>query len=160
MFESSSNNRESWNGRQMVWQCIPNNYLKQQMKMIWKLPGGFTWRNALRKTKKSGVLAPVHILGWEMKDIGWLLRLEHFESNRCNFETNSGANRKPMQIRKDGCNVAEPRFLGDNSSKSSGHAEGEPDLKRMCQPGESCRNQIGNQLYCCSYGFRSLDDDQ
>ena len=24
MFESSSKNRKSWNGRQMVWQCIPN----------------------------------------------------------------------------------------------------------------------------------------
>ena len=27
----------------------------------------------------------------------------------------------------------------------SGQAEGEPDLKRMCQPGESCRNQVGSQ---------------
>ena len=25
-------------------------------------------------------------------------------------------------------------------------AEGESDLKRMCQPGESCRNQVGSQL--------------
>ena len=24
----------------------------------------------------------------------------------------------------------------------SEHAEGESDLKRMCQPGESCRNQV------------------
>ena len=28
----------------------------------------------------------------------------------------------------------------------SGHAEGEPDLKRMCQPGENCKNQVGSQL--------------
>ena len=28
----------------------------------------------------------------------------------------------------------------------SGHAEGESDLKRMCQPGESCRNQVRSQL--------------
>ena len=28
----------------------------------------------------------------------------------------------------------------------SGHAEGESDLKRMCQPKESCRNQVGSQL--------------
>ena len=28
----------------------------------------------------------------------------------------------------------------------SGHAEGESDLKRMCQPGENCRNQVGSQL--------------
>ena len=27
----------------------------------------------------------------------------------------------------------------------SGHAEGESDLKRMCQPGESCRNQVEEQ---------------
>ena len=29
-------------------------------------------------------------------------------------------------------------------------------FETMCQPGESCRNQLGSQLYCCSYGFRSL----
>ena len=46
------------------------------------------------------------------------MRLEHSESNCSNFETNSVANRKPMQIRKDRCDVAEPRFLCDNSSKS------------------------------------------
>ena len=28
----------------------------------------------------------------------------------------------------------------------SENAEGESDLKRMCQPGESCRNQVGSQL--------------
>ena len=28
----------------------------------------------------------------------------------------------------------------------SGHAEGEPDLKRMCQPGENCKNQVGSLL--------------
>ena len=32
--------------------------------------------------------------------------------------TNSVVNQKPMQIRKDRCDVAEPRFLCDNSSKS------------------------------------------
>ena len=30
-------------------------------------------------------------------------------------------------------------------SKSS-QAEDESDLKRMCQPGESCKNQVGSQL--------------
>ena len=50
-----------------------------------------------------------------------------------------------MQIRENRRDVAEPRFLCDNSSKSE-HAEGESDLKRMCQPGESCRNQVGSQL--------------
>ena len=28
----------------------------------------------------------------------------------------------------------------------SGQAEGESDLKRICQPGESFRNQVGSQL--------------
>ena len=50
--------------------------------------------------------------------IGWLLKLEHSESNRSNIEANSVANRKPMQIRKNRCDVAEPRFLCDHSSKS------------------------------------------
>ena len=63
--------------------------------------------------KKSGVLTSVHIVGWEM------LKLEHSESNRNNFEANSVANRKPMQIRKDRCDVTELRFLCDHSSKSN-----------------------------------------
>ena len=67
MFESSSKNRKSWNGRQMVWQWIPNTW--SNMKMIWKLPWWFyVEERIMRKTKKSGVLVPVHILGWEMKD--------------------------------------------------------------------------------------------
>ena len=61
--------------------------------------------------------ARTYIFGWEKK-IGWLMRLEHSESNRNNFKTNSVANREPMQIRKDRCDVAEPRLLCNNSSKS------------------------------------------
>ena len=41
----------------------------------------------------------------------------------------------------------------------SGHAEGESDLKQMCQPGESCRNQEikSKANYCCNCcSFRSL----
>ena len=49
---------------------------------------------------------------------GWLLKLEHSEGNRSNFKANSVANRKPMQIRKNRCDVAEPRFFCDHSSKS------------------------------------------
>ena len=38
--------------------------LEQQMKMTWKLPWWFyVEERILRKTKKSGVLAPAHILG-------------------------------------------------------------------------------------------------
>ena len=52
--------------------------------------------------------------------------------------------------------MTEPRFLCNNSSKSiMDTLKGESDLKRMCQPEESCRNQVGSH-YCCSYGFRSL----
>ena len=67
--------------------------------------------------------------------------------NRSNFETNSVANRKPIQIRKNRCDVAEPRFLCDNSSKSIPDTlKASQILKRMCQPGESCRNQVESQL--------------
>ena len=42
----------------------------------------------------------------------------HPKSDHSNFKTNSMANRKPMQIRKNRCDATEPRFLGDHSSKS------------------------------------------
>ena len=57
-------------------------------------------------------------ISWdERSKIAWLLRLEHSERNRSNFETNSAANRKSMQIRKERCDLAEPMLLCDNSSK-------------------------------------------
>ena len=93
---------------------------------------------------------------WNRK-IGWLLRLEHSESNRGNFETNSVANRKPMQIRENRRNFAEPRFLCDNSSKSILNTlKARSDLKQVCQPGElSCRNQVGSQLYTAAMVFEA-----
>ena len=51
-----------------------------------------------------------------------------------------------MQIRENRCDVAEPSFVRLLEQECSGHAEGEPDLKRMCQPGESCNNQVESQL--------------
>ena len=52
-----------------------------------------------------------------------------------------------MQIGQNRCDVAELRFFVRlPKQECSGHAEGKPDLKQMCQPGESCRNQVGNQL--------------
>ena len=69
----------------------------------------------LTKMKKSGVLAPVRI---ERCKIGWLLKLEHSESNLSSFKADSVANRKPMQIRKKRGDVAEPRFLCNYPSKS------------------------------------------
>ena len=42
--------------------AMNSKYLEQQMKMIWKLPWWFyVEERILRKTKKSGVLAPAHI---------------------------------------------------------------------------------------------------
>ena len=40
MFESSSKNRKSWTGQQMIWQCIPATWSNK-----WEWFGGFTWRN-------------------------------------------------------------------------------------------------------------------
>ena len=47
-----------------------------------------------------------------------LLKLEYPVSNRSDFETNSVANRKPMRIRENRCDAAEPRFLCHYPSKS------------------------------------------
>ena len=57
------------------------------------------------------------------------------KSNRSNFKTNSMANGKPMQIRKNRCDATEtePRFFGDQSSKSilDKLKLGESDLKQI-----------------------------
>ena len=44
MLECSSKNRKSWNGRQMIWQCIPNIW-SNRWKWFGSCHGGFTWRN-------------------------------------------------------------------------------------------------------------------
>ena len=70
-----------------------------------------------RDEEERSIVAPY--ISWDKRwKVGWLLKLELSESNRSNFEANSVANWKPMQIWKDRCDVAEPRFLCDNSSKS------------------------------------------
>ena len=55
--------------------------------------------------------------------------------------------RKTWQVR---CGRTEV-FVRQLKQEQSGHAEGlsnrMSDLKRMCQPGESCRNQVGSQLF-------------
>ena len=54
MFESSSKNRKSWNGRQMVWQWIPNTW-RNRWKWFGSCHGGFTWRNAYQaRTQRGG----------------------------------------------------------------------------------------------------------
>ena len=83
--------------------AMSSRYLKQQMKKDLEvamvvLRGGNTYRP---KLKQSGVLAPVHILEWEMPDRLAAEIWEHPESNRSDFKANSVANRKPMQIRKE-----------------------------------------------------------
>ena len=103
--------------------------------MIWRLPWWlYVGEHILTKMKKSGVLAPVHIAGGEKQDRMTAEIVAPCEYKRSDFKANSVANRKPMQIRENRCDVAEPRFLCDYPSKSVlGHAAGEPDLKRMCR---------------------------
>ena len=43
-------------------------------------------------------------------EIGWLLELENLESNSSNLEIYSVANRKPMQLRENWCDVAKRNF--------------------------------------------------
>ena len=46
-------------------------------------------------------------LSWDERcKIGWLLKLQHIENNHSNFKANFVANWKPMQIRKNRCDVA------------------------------------------------------
>ena len=71
----------------------------------------------------------VHILGWEMQDRMAAETGALKVGNRSNFEANSVANRKPMQIGKDRCDV----FVRPPEQEYSLHAEGESDLKRRFQ---------------------------
>ena len=45
------------------------------------------------------------------------MKLQYFESDSGQFETNSVTDGKPVQIRKNRRDVTEPRFMGNNSSK-------------------------------------------
>ena len=80
----SSKNRKSWNGRQMVWQCTPNIW-SNRWKWFGSCHGGFTWRNAYWERWRREECLCRHISRDERWKIGWLLRLEHSESNRGNF---------------------------------------------------------------------------
>ena len=156
MFESSSKNRKSWNGRQMVWQWIPNTW-SNRWKWFGSCHGGFTWRNAYWERRRRAECSRRHIFWDERWKIGWLLRLEHSESNRGNFETNSVANRKPMQIRENRRNVAEPRILCDNSSKSILNTLKVSQIWNGCASQERVAEIKSGANYCCSYGFWSLN---
>ena len=50
-------------------------------------------------------------------EIGWLLELENLESYSSNLEIYSVANRKPMQLRENGCDVAKTRFFSNDPGK-------------------------------------------
>ena len=117
MFEGTSKSRKSWNGRKMIWQCIPDVW-SNRWKRFRVCHGGFLWGNTYwqqwRRAECSG-----RYISWDKGcKIGWLLKLEHLKSNRSNFKTNSVVNRRPMQVRKNRCDATEPRFLGNHSSKS------------------------------------------
>ena len=116
MFESSSKSRKSWNGWQMTWQWVPDIW-SNRWKRFGGCDGGFTWGNKYRQNWSRAECSRRYIFWDERCQIGWLLKLEYPESNRSDFKANSVANRKPMQIRKNRCNVAEPRFLCNHSSE-------------------------------------------
>ena len=50
-------------------------------------------------------------------EIGWLLELENLESDSGNLEIYSVANRKPMQLRENGCDVAKTRFFSTTRAR-------------------------------------------
>ena len=147
MFESSSKSRKSCNGRQIVWQSIPGIWSN---RWKWSCHGGFTWRNAYWERRRRAECLRRHISWDERWKIGWLLKLEDSESNRGIFETNSVANRKPMQIRKDRCDVTEPRFLCDNSSKTILDKLKASQIWNGCACQERVAGFKSGANYCCS----------
>ena len=50
-------------------------------------------------------------------EIGWLLELQNLESDSSNLEIYSVASRKPVQIRKNGRDVANTRFFSNDPGK-------------------------------------------
>ena len=128
------------------------------MKKIWRL----RWRfyvgevNTYRQNWSRAECSRRHIPWDERCKIGWLLKLEYPESNRSNFEANSVANRKPMRIRKNRCDVAEPRFLCDHSSESILNMLKASQIWNGCASQETVAIIKSRDNYCYSYGFRSL----
>ena len=137
-------------------QWIPNTWSNRR-KWFGSCHGGFTWRNAYWERGRRAECSRRHISWDERWKIGWLLRLEHSESNRGNFETNSVANRKPMQIRENRHNVAESRFLCDNLSKSILNTLKASQIWNGCASQERVAEIKSGANYCCSYGFWSLN---
>ena len=169
MFESSSKSRKSWNGRQMIWQCIQIffflnlffDYSRPQRATNKGLsqtpqynPKGKRWK-WLRGCHDEEKRCLRWYVSWnERCKIGWLLlKLEQSESNHSNFKANSAANRKPMQIRKDRCDATEPRFLCDHSSKSILDTLKASQIWNGCASQERVAEIKSGANYCCSYGW-------
>ena len=155
MFESSSKSRKSRNGWQMTWQWVPDIW-SNRWKRFGGCDSGFTWGNTYRQNWSRAECSRRYIFWDERCKIGWLLKLEYPEKNRSDFKANSVANRKPMQIRKNRCNVAEPRFLCDHSSESILNMLKASEIWNGCASQERVAIIKSRADYCYSYGFRSL----
>ena len=155
MFESSSESRKSWNGWQMTWQWFPDIWSNRWTR-FGGCDGGLTWGNTYRQNWSRAECSRRYIFWDQRCQIGWLLKLEYPESNCSDFKANSVANRKPMQIRMNRCNVAEPRFLCNHSSKSILHMLKESEIWNGCASQERVAIIKSRANYCYSYGFWSL----
>ena len=117
---------------------------------------GFMWGNKYWQGWRRVECSRRYISRDESCKIGWLLKLEHLKNNRSNFKTNSVANRKPMQVRKNRCDATEPRFLGNHSSKSILDKLKTSQIWNRCASQERVAEIKSGANYCCSYSFWSL----
>ena len=74
MFESSSKNRKSWGGRQMIRQCIPDTR-SNRWEWFRGCHGGFTCGNTYWQRWRRAECSRRYISRDERSKIGWLLRL-------------------------------------------------------------------------------------
>ena len=65
-----------------------------------------------------------------------------------------------MQIGEDRCDVAEPRFLCNNSSKSILDTLKASQIRYGCASQERVAKIKSGANYCCSYGFGSLSSER
>ena len=110
-----------------------------------------------KKMKKSGVLASVDIVGWEMQERMAAEILTPLKETK-QFK-NSAANQKPKQISKNRCDATEPRILGDHLSKSILDTLKASQIWNGCASQERVAIKSGAN-YCCSFGFGSLSSER
>ena len=131
------------------------------MKMIWRLPWWFYVGNTYWQRWRKAESSRRYISRDERSKIRWLLKLLHLHvSNRSDFKANSVANRKPMQIRENRCDVAEPRFLCDHPSKSVLDTLKASQIWIGCASQERIAEIKSGANYCCSNGFGSLSSER